>query len=65
MSDTKAVFQVPMAWLKAVALMNMLAMLVTFDVSAQLSGLAPVLEFPFSPLLKAKAPANLANERSA
>ena len=41
----------------------MLYMLVTFDVSAQLSGLAPV--FPFSPLLKAKAPANLANERSA
>jgi hypothetical protein len=63
MSDTKAVFQVPMAWLKAVATKNMPDMLVTLDVSAQLSGLAPV--FPVSPLLKRVAPANLANERSA
>jgi hypothetical protein len=63
MFATAAVFQVPMAWLKAVAPLNMLAMFVTFDVSAQLSGLAPV--FPVSPLLKAVAPANLANERSA
>jgi hypothetical protein len=63
MSDTKAVFQVPMAWLKAVATKNMPDMLVTLDVSAQLSGLAPV--FPVSPLLKRVAAANLANERSA
>ena len=60
---TAAVVQVPMAWLKAVAPLNMLAMFVTLDVSAQLSGLAPV--FPVSPLLKRVAPANLANERSA
>ena len=48
---TAPVFQVLMSWLKAAAFWNMLFMIVTFDVSAQLSGLAPV--FPVSPLLKA------------